>query len=113
MQIIQQVVYFILNSNFFTGHLDFFPNNGTFMPGCFLFPCHHAMSVFYYIESVKRRNAFMSVKCNSWDAFINKDCSKKSKASMGHWLKSDSKFGKYYLKTLAKSPYGLGNSGIF
>lgn len=119
----QKLVYFIkgillnfamkFKCHFFVkGHVDFFPNNGTDMPGCHMMSCHHAMAVRYYIESVRNPFAFLSVKCDSWSEFKKKECTKNSKALLGHWLKHTTKPGKYYLQTLSESPYGLRKAGI-
>ncbi|XP_077287428.1 pancreatic triacylglycerol lipase-like [Arctopsyche grandis] len=96
------------------GHVDFFPNSGSNMPGCWgVNLCNHVDSIIYYTESAFiSKNAFNSVNCIDWNTFINKGCTNNTQVSMGYWLPNTVPNGNYYLKTSDKAVYALGNAGI-
>lgn len=116
-----------------TGTVDFWPNGAKDQPGCpllytdcefliknkfnsilkyFKVFCSHQRSWRFYAESVKSKdkNVFDSIKCNSWNDFVNDKCDKSSKAYMGYGV--DSKIsGNYYLQTNSASLYSKDQLG--
>lgn len=99
------------------GHVDFFPNSGKNQAGCDLeLPgtrdvCSHRRAWLYYQESVKNPEAFVAIKCNSYDAFTNNTC-ENEKAFMGFSMDIGAR-GNFYLST-HPNPFksSLGKDGL-
>lgn len=100
------------------GHVDFFPNAGFNQAGCDLEllgtrdVCSHRRAWLYYQESVRNPNAFIALKCLSYDHFTKGEC-KNETTFMG--FSSDTEVrGNFYLVT-HPNPFGtmsLGNDGL-
>lgn len=93
------------SGSYLTAHIDFFPNGGIDMPGCWTKLCSHIRSLLYYIESVKNKKGFLAANCVDWRTFKNGECMKSARTSMGYWMKNDVPPGSYYFKTSDVSPF--------
>ncbi|XP_076379637.1 lipase member H-A-like [Megalopta genalis] len=99
-------------------HIDFYPNGGKEQqPGCSLITfgallnvCSHARVQKYMAEAARYPNAFMGIKCNSWDDFKAGNCNQTDKIPMGLFTPCSAR-GNYYLTTNSASPYGRGLAG--
>ncbi|XP_007907350.2 pancreatic triacylglycerol lipase [Callorhinchus milii] len=77
-----------------TGHIDFYPNGGKFMPGCDkniistiidlegiwegtrdFAACHHLRSYKYYSESITTKKGFIGFPCDNYEDFSAGSCS--------------------------------------
>ena len=97
------------------GHVGFYPN-GNSQPMCkrklifmnFDDPiCNHGQAQFYWIEAVKTKSAilFPARKCDSFNEFVEKRCSKKVPIGYMNTKTSAALKGKYYLVTNSVSPF--------
>ncbi|XP_063919223.1 phospholipase A1-like isoform X2 [Zophobas morio] len=96
------------------GTIDFFPNNGTWQPGCLRLTllsakdvsgkqfCSHWRSWKYFAEAVPAPKQFVARKCESWLKYTKHLCGNEQE-TMGN-LKT-TKRGKFYLRTNFKPPY--------
>lgn len=68
--------------------------------------CSHLMAPKYWAESVssKNPNAFLSTRCESYEAFLNQTCENPVTTSMGLYANLQSR-GNFYLQTNMESPY--------
>ncbi|XP_076239982.1 pancreatic triacylglycerol lipase [Calliopsis andreniformis] len=92
------------------GSADFYPNAGTAVqPGCCCIPevieaCSHGRAYVYFTESISSKTGFMARKCNTWDQFMNDNCSHSDTALMGEHV-DKAAAGTYFLRTRSESPY--------
>ncbi|XP_067399582.1 pancreatic lipase-related protein 3-like, partial [Emydura macquarii macquarii] len=115
-----------------TGHLDFYPNGGSIMPGCInliipagrkdqeaylkgniLPTCHHSRSHQFYFHSILHPNGFLGYPCRTYEFFqegICFPCPKEGCPMMGHYAdqfpaKLEKINQKYFLNTGAVPPF--------
>merc|ERR1719150_696403 len=99
--------------------VDFYPNGGAGMPGCWTFfsqACDHMKTLDYYVDSVRNRknpNYLSATKCESNEDFYAGNCDGNQKLPMGEALTLDmvSMNGepqKFFLATNAFAPYDQG-----
>ena len=75
--------------------VDFYPNGGAGMPGCWTFfsqACDHMKTLDYYVDSVRNRNNpnyLSATKCESNEDFYAGNCDGNQKLPMGETLTLD------------------------
>uniref|UniRef100_A0A8C4JT16 Triacylglycerol lipase n=1 Tax=Dromaius novaehollandiae TaxID=8790 RepID=A0A8C4JT16_DRONO len=113
-----------------TGHLDFYPNGGTVMPGCndlilqmkqIIGGCHHSRSHEFYFESILYPTGFIGYPCETYKSFESGDCfpcPQEGCPMMGHYadrfpakLKRINQ--KYFLNTAADPPFTSWRQRVF
>lgn len=92
------------------GHVDFYPNRGDDMPGCFTAVCSHLKVPFYFAESVLN-NQYLAVSCPDWETFKRGGCVNNPTTYMGYWTSTTTR-GNYFLTTNPFYSYAKGNAGI-
>uniref|UniRef100_A0A8C9FT69 Triacylglycerol lipase n=1 Tax=Pavo cristatus TaxID=9049 RepID=A0A8C9FT69_PAVCR len=106
-----------------TGHLDFYPNGGTLMPGCNdlllemkrigIWDCHHSRSHEFYFKSILYHTGFLGYPCETYEDFKSVNCfpcPKQGCPMMGHYAdkfpyKLKRVNQKYFLNTAADPPF--------
>lgn len=92
------------------GHSDYYPNSGTWQPGCdwdITGACSHGRSYHYLAESIIS-SGFRSYWCDSesnWEAGL---CFNNPTTMMGTFNIDKTASGTYWLKTNAEPPYAQG-----
>lgn len=94
------------------GDMDFMINDGTSLqPGCIVGPmahmCSHVRVLYIWAFCLLNPGLFMATKCDYWNS-CRLRCNLTDLVALGPDARGS---GVYYLKTLDKAPYGLGEEG--
>ncbi|XP_050302244.1 phospholipase A1-like [Anthonomus grandis grandis] len=103
----------VFGVNYNVGIADFWANGGRIQNGCEsdilqIGTCSHNRAFMYYAESILYNN-FQGQICESYDKFVNDNCTTNPKGYMGGLNIDTSLEGVFYLKTNSESPYGQGD----
>lgn len=102
------------------GHVDFWPNGGSFQPGCDQVslldkvPCSHQRSWEFFVETVKNESSMPAVLCGSWSDFLAGNCppSDENVVNLGYAPAPAGVQGSFFLITQDRRPFGLGRRGL-
>lgn len=91
------------------GDADFYPNYGSYQPGCLILSCSHSRSYEYFAESINSMNGFWSVNYNfSLTKRIVDWTANDGSIQFGGEPTFKDVRGTFYMETRQKSPFALG-----
>lgn len=103
---------YLMGMNDMGGDMDFMLNDGTApQPGCIAGPlghfCSHVRVLYIWALCLLHPKLFMATKCDYWNS-CRLRCNLTDVVALGPDARGS---GVYYLKTLDKAPYGMGEEG--